>query len=130
MAKEPSQGTGNLIAEATLRGLAGILKEVGILNFLFLVLIIFFLKYSTDKQKEEFIDKWFLFKSDRYVFSIIVIVCILLLWLISTAYLTMMLQISRKENERVGKQKTELQQRLITDPLSTSEPKPQKKPKS
>ncbi|HMJ67566.1 MAG TPA: hypothetical protein VK508_01660 [Cyclobacteriaceae bacterium] len=121
MSNENPQPPGNPGTDAFLKLLATILKEIGIMNFLVLFGAIFLWAFASDIQKERFIDTWFLLDSDKHTYCVIIIAGILGLSFIGWIYFKTMLKLSRTENERVGKEKSQLQAKMLNKELNSSE---------
>ncbi|MEM9679473.1 MAG: hypothetical protein AAF901_04045 [Bacteroidota bacterium] len=103
--------------------LSGILKEVGTPGFITIVLTSVFLIWGTLVQKREFIDRFILLKNTNQnpYPCVIVVVGLLALLLLSSIYSAKMLKLRKEENNRIGKEKSELQQILLEKKLKSSE---------
>lgn len=122
-----SSHTDSGASPSAIRFLSALMKEIGIINFIVLFVVIFLLWYGTPAQKEEFIDTWILLKrQDSHATCIIVVVCLIILSIIGTIFYIGSMKLLRKENERIGLEKSMLQEKLLKLPLSSSLSKPKK----
>ncbi len=101
---------------------SGIIKEIGIPGFLVTIVVFIFLTYSSADQKREFIDRFILLKSNGEEFKpcIIIVVILLLIIVTGSIYFRKTIQLMKKENNRIGKEKSELQSALINKNLHSS----------
>lgn len=108
---------------AMIKHLAGIMKEVGLIGFIVLVIASVFLIWGTVDQKREFIDTFILLKnSNQNSFPcVIVILTLFLLLVIGSIYSNKMLKLRREENNRIGKEKSDLQENLLDKNLNSSD---------
>ena len=112
----------NKIGEGVLKAMAGILKELGLPSFVFFISFLTFLYYGTNEQKQEFIDRFVLFKGaneDLFPFCIVLAV-VLILFAGTTYYQRMRIKILKEENERIGKEKSKLQEAILEKGLNSS----------
>lgn len=103
--------------------LAGIMKEIGLTGFIVVVVVAVFLIWGTSDQKREFIDRFILLKHiDQNPFScVLVVVGLLFLLLVGSIYSSKMSKLRREENNRIGKEKSDLQELLLKKELNSSE---------
>ena len=103
--------------------LAGIVKEIGLTGFIVVVVVAVFLIWGTSDQKREFIDRFILLKHiDQNPFScVLVVVGLLFLLLFGSIYSSKMSKLRREENNRIGKEKSDLQELLLKKELNSSE---------
>ncbi len=108
---------------AMIKYLAGIMKEVGLVGFVVLVIASVFLIWGTAVQKREFIDTYILLKnSNQNQFPcVIIILTLFLLLVIGSIYSNKMLKLRRQENNRIGKEKSDLQEKLLGKSLNSSD---------
>ena len=114
--KDNSESTG------WIKHMAGIVKEVGLLGFITLFVAFIFLFFSTLEQKQEFVDRFILLKDgDKNPFPCAMIVlCLFVIILIGGMYNSRMLKLRKEENNRIGKEKSDLQKRLLEKDLNSS----------
>jgi hypothetical protein len=101
---------------------ASLIKELGIPAFGVLFFVICFLWFATEKQKQEFIDKFFLLKdvqNNPFPFSVIVLVLLIVI-LLQYIYYNKILKLNKEENLRLGEEKTDLQEKLLEKRLHSS----------
>ncbi len=101
---------------------AALIKELGIPAFCVLFFVVCFLWFATEKQKQEFIDKFFLLKdvqNNPYPFSIIVLVLLIVI-LLQYIFYNKIIKFNKEENRRLGEEKTLLQEKLLDKRLHTS----------
>ena len=108
-----------------IKPLAILFKEVGLPGFLVIILTSIFWLYSSKEQKERFIDRFILLERSNTVIEpcVIVIVTLVALLIISSVYSKKMLGLRKAENNRIGKEKSELQALLLKTPLFSSDEK-------
>ncbi len=108
---------------AVIKYLAGIMKEVGLIGFIVLVIASVFLIWGTTVQKREFIDTFILLKNtnQNQFPCVIVILTLFLLLVIGSIYSNKMLKLRREENNRIGKEKSVLQEKLLGKSLNSSD---------
>jgi hypothetical protein len=102
--------------------LTSIVKEVGIPGFIVVFLAVIFIIYGTSSQKTEFIDRFILLKGsiqdpNPAAFVVTFLVFILILGAI---YHIRILDLERKEIERIGEEKSKLQEQLTQKRLRSS----------
>ncbi|MCE6992117.1 hypothetical protein [Dyadobacter sp. CY323] len=94
---------------------AGIIKEIGLPGFIVtFVCTIFFLNGSSI-QKQEFIDKYILFKGvseNPFPFGMVVI-ALIICSVVQHIYYSLRLKVAKGENERMVVQNNDLQKRLL-----------------
>jgi len=107
----------------SIKYLAGIVKEIGLTGFIVVVIVAIFLIWGTADQKREFIDRFILLKHvNQNPFScVLVVVGLLFLLLIGSIYSSRMFKLRKEENNRIGKEKSELQELLLKKELNSSE---------
>ena len=106
-----------------LKSLAGVLKEVGIAGFIVLFSIVIFICYATGEQKRQFIDQYFLLKGigeNPYPFFLLVVILFAVV-VVQNVYYRKRLELAERENERIGKEKSELQTLLLDKQLRSSQ---------
>ena len=119
MANNQQDSTESLL----LKSLAGLLKEVGIPGFVVLSLVLIFIRYATEEQKRQFIDQYFLLKNigdNPYPFFLLVII-LFVVAVGQNIYYRKRLDLAERENERIGKEKSELQTILLDRQLRSSQ---------
>lgn len=106
-----------------LKYLAGIMKEVGLPGFIVLVCVSIFLLWGTTEQKREFIDIYILQKhlNQNPFPCVIVIISLLLLLVMGSIYSNKILKLRKEENNRIGMEKSELQEFLLSKKLKSSD---------
>ena len=111
------------LKEALIKYFSGLLKELGIVNFIILFAAFFLTTFSSGSQKEKFIEKWFLLENENHLHCVIIIIFITLISVIGGIYFRKMLNLAKRENERIGQEKSDLQEKLLNFPgLSSSKP--------
>jgi len=103
--------------------LTTVFKEVGLVGFIFVVCTTIFFLWGTKGQKEEFVDRFILLKNpnDDPFPCIIVVVFLLLILVLITIYNRKMLQLRKDENNRLGEEKSRLQEMLLKRNLNSSQ---------
>ena len=103
--------------------LAGIMKEVGLPGFIILVLTSCLILWSTPDQQEEFVDSWILLKSTQENPRPCVIWCVGLVAIIviGKIYYSKMVKIQKEENNRIGREKSELHEKMLGMKLESSD---------
>ncbi len=96
-----------------IKALTWVIKTIGILCFIVLCLVLFFVWYSDDAQKKEFIDNWFLLKSERHVYCYFIIIGTVAMFVIQNFHFRRLLKMRKDENNRIGQEKSDLQQMLL-----------------
>lgn len=101
-----------------------LVQRFGLTNFLLVTAVIFFLLYSEDRQKVEAIDRYLLGKqwsepqnilSNFYIYLVLLIALIVSIW-----YCRTNAKMRKAENNRLGEEKSFLQQLLTEQNLTTS----------
>ncbi len=107
---------------AVLKPLATIMKEVGILGFIVLTLVAFFWNYSSDGQKTEFIDRFFLVKdSDKNpFFAGMIITGLAATVIMQYIYYKKQTDLLKKELDRVGDARSNAQETALKKKLQSS----------
>ena len=109
-------------SDGQLKYLAGIMKEVGLVGFIVLVVTFTFLVWGTVEQKREFIDKFILLKNideNPYPY-VIIIIFLLLIIVVGGIYANKLLKARKEENNRIGQEKSRLQEILLKKDLHSS----------
>lgn len=99
------------------------MKELGIPAFIVFFFTMMFLFFATEAQKQEFVDKFFLFKDvnqNPYPFSFVV-AALLFIIIVQYVYFKRIMNIKEGENKRLGEEKSELQKKLLNRRLNSSE---------
>jgi di/tricarboxylate transporter len=109
-------------SEGFVKLLATILKEVGISNFVILMVVCIFIWYGNSEQKREFIDRFILLKNiDENPFPFAsVIVFFIFIMIIGYTIMNNKIKILENENKRIGQQKSELEGVLLQKKLRSS----------
>jgi len=102
------------------RGAIFAVKQIGMPAFVGIIVIWIFLSNATDRQKEEFIDYWILLKSANHSYFYIILGILLLLIVVQNIYFRKLLEIRKQENNRIGEEKSLLQQALLPNNDLTS----------
>lgn len=123
MAKKGKKKPENVHGISYIRNLAIIIKEVGFPGFLAATLVFIFLAWGTDEQKREFIDLYILQKHMHQNLSVCVITIssLVLLIIMGGVYFGRLTRLRKEENNRIGKEKSELQQLLTKKALESSD---------
>lgn len=105
-----------------LKYLSGLFKEVGLPGFIVIIITFIFFTFSSSSQKEEFIDKWILMKKVEEAPLPFVFVVLIFLFLIVFIWITCrrIHKLDKDEIERLGREKSSLQQKLLDKELNTS----------
>jgi len=108
---------------STLKLLTSVFKEVGLVGFIFVTVTTIFLIWGTNKQKEEFIDRFVLLKhtGDDPIPCVMVVAFLLMILVLATIYYNKMLGLRKEENNRLGKEKSRLQEILLEKTLHSSD---------
>lgn len=107
-----------------LKYFTGIVKEIGLTGFIIVVVVFVFLIYGTAEQKREFIDRFILLKhvSSSNPFNCIIVVLFLVAIItIGGIYYNLIFNLRKKENNRIGKEKSKLQEQLTGRNLRSSD---------
>ncbi len=104
-----------------LKYLSGIVKEIGIIGFIVVIIVAIFLIWATPDQKREFIDSYILLKNNNPYHCVIIVVFLASLMIIGTIYYQKMLNLRKKENNRIGQKKSEWQEKALEKQLKSSE---------
>lgn len=96
--------------------LASIFKSIGLTGFIVVMLTFIFLVFSTAAQKTAFIDTWILLENvgSNPFPSIMIIVSLCVVLLMTTVYCNKMAKVRKEENNRIGREKSELQELLLS----------------
>lgn len=119
------QSSQTVIDVTSLKFWAAAIKELGIPAFLVLFSTVIFLYYSTLGQKREFIDRFFLLKKpseDPFPFSFVILVALLII-ITQHVYYNKIIDSKDQENKRLGKEKSNLQEKLLNRNLNSSQEK-------
>src|SRR5213595_3930557 len=103
----------------TIKFWASLIKELGIPAFVVLFFVLIFLWFASPSQKGEFIDKFFLLKdikNNPFPFSLVVL-ALLLIIILQWIFYNKIIKMHKKENEKLGEEKTNLQERLLNKKL-------------
>jgi p-aminobenzoyl-glutamate transporter AbgT len=106
-----------------LKLLSGLFKELGLPGFVVVIVVFIFFVWGTPDQKKEFIDRFVLMKgaeTDPFPFCLIVLVLVLLL-VIGWVYFKKHIKMYEDEIQRLSKEKSELQEKLIEKRLKSSD---------
>jgi len=101
---------------------AALIKELGIPAFVVLFFVICFIWFATVEQKREFIDKYFLLKdvqNNPFPFTLIIVVLLLII-ILQHIFYNKILKIHRDENDKLGIEKSDLQEKLLNKKLNSS----------
>jgi predicted membrane protein len=99
------------------------IKELGIPSFIVLFFVIIFVTFASKDQKSQFIDEFFLFKDvSKNPFPVAFVVLILIAAIIlQYVYYNKIINQKSKENERLGAEKSKLQEVLLNKQLHSSQ---------
>lgn len=105
-----------------IRFLAALMKEVGLPGFIVVMVFFVFLVWGSADQKSVFIDRFVLLKNlDQNPFPcVIIIITLLLIMLVTSIYWAKMLNLRKEENNRIGQEKSALQEKLLKRELESS----------
>lgn len=106
--------------QSAIKLLTTIVKEIGLTGLLVVTVIAIFLFYGTEKQKQLFIDKFILLKGD-VSYCVIVILFLMAIIILGGTYQTKNLKARKAENNRIGREKSELQEQFLNKELRSSE---------
>jgi len=98
-----------------IRGLVFIVKNVGLPATVSIVVIYTFMLKASDEQISEFIDYWILLKSPNHNYCIMIIIILLLTLGYQNYYFRKLLEVRKQENNRIGRIKTELEQKHLPE---------------
>lgn len=107
----------------TLQAFARIIKEVGLLGFGAAFTATVFVFSASTEQRQEFVDRLILLKNQEgdYIPATIICVCLLLALILTNVYHVKRINYLKKENKRIGKEKSELQATQIGKKLKSAE---------
>ena len=118
-----SQKGDNILDQAYIKFLAGLFKELGLAGFLVVFLSAFFLIFSNRNQKLRFIDTFILLddaEQNKYP-CVIIILTLIVLVLIGSYFYRKEIKLMRRENNRIGEEKSKLQEKLLEKSLESSD---------
>jgi hypothetical protein len=108
---------------SSLKKYAAVVKELGWQATLISIIALMFHFYSTPEQKQLLIDNYFLFRNfgstSTPVYMTVSFLTIMLMTSVISCYVHR--QRSKAENNRIGKEKSHLQEELLKKKLKTSE---------
>lgn len=102
--------------------IASLIKTFGLPTTIFIVLVAFILGFASIEQKQAIIDRYILFRFPEGLVSA-AFTCFLLLGslILTIIYCRLNAKKLKQENNRIGYEKTRLQQKLIDAELNTSD---------
>lgn len=110
-----------------LKSIATIIKEVGTFGFILAFSALVWIVYFDKGQRDYFIDHFLLLKplNGSYLPCIFVVLILTIALLAVLIVGTKMLSLQKKENNRLGEEKSRLQEKLLDRELNSSDPKKQ-----
>lgn len=106
--------------QSAVKLLTTVVKEIGLTGLLVVTVIAIFLFYGTEKQKQLFIDKFILLKGD-VSYCVVVILFLMATIVLGGTYQFKSLKAREAENNRIGREKSKLQEQFLDKELRSSE---------
>lgn len=99
-----------------------IIYRIGLSGFIVTSIVAFIYSFATQRQKEEIIDKWLLFKnnSPSEAFHIILIICALIIYIFEAYFFFKIRRLDRDEIKRLAEYKRLYQELMIGKRLKSS----------
>jgi hypothetical protein len=113
--KNTSSVDGGLI-----RFLSEVMNRVGVVGFVVLVLTYFVFKVASPTQQQELVDKWLLLKDQEGPYAAIIVGVLILLLLVQQWDRIRVVRRMQAELDRIGDEKSRLQETLLERRLGTS----------
>lgn len=105
-----------------IKSVATIFKAVGMHGFFVVVFTTFIFAFASLEQKRAIIDTYILFKPGEYNYYPVIFVTILLIlmFIVIIIYQSQMLKMRKRENNRIGEEKSKLQEKELNKKLKSS----------